>query len=114
MASLLAEIDWNTLLQAPDTLLFLVIPATLVVIILGVVTAIQWRKVQQAKYDAELKLRMVERGFTAEEIKTVISTGTGRIPRGRIAVCAVDLRGLREHGCGPSAEHAGQSAGCTR
>lgn len=49
-------------------------------IILGVTIAIQWRRVQQAKYDAELKLRMIERGFTAEEIKTVISTSTGRSP----------------------------------
>jgi hypothetical protein len=111
MASLLADIDWNTLLQARDTLVFLVIPATLVVIILGVVIAVQWRKVQQAKYDAELKLRMIEHGFTADQIKTVLSTSAGG-SRGRIGVCAVDLRGLRELAGGSSAEHAGHSAGC--
>jgi hypothetical protein len=111
MASLLAEIDWNTLLQSPDTLITLAMPIMTVLIILGVTIAIQWRKVQQAKYDAELKLRMIERGFTADEIKTVISAGAGA-SRGRIGVCAVDLRGSRGHGGGPSAEHTGQSAGC--
>jgi len=111
MASLLADIDWNALLQAPDTLITLVMPLTFVLIILGVTIAIQWRKVQQAKYDAELKLHMIEHGFTAEEIKTVISTSTGRSPR-RIAICGVDLQALREHGGGPSAEQAGHSAGC--
>ncbi len=111
MASLLAEIDWNALLQAPDTLITLVMPVMTVLIILGVVIAIQWRKAQQAKYDAELKLRMIERGFTAEEIKTVISASLGRDPRG-IGVCAVDLRALRDGAGGRSAEHAGQSAGC--
>ena len=111
MSPLLAEIDWNALLQTPDALIALVMPVTFVLIILGVTIAIQWRKVQQAKYDAELKLRMIERGFTAEDIKTVISTSTGRNPR-RIGVCGVDLHALRGHGGGPSAEHAGHSAGC--
>jgi hypothetical protein len=111
MAWLLADIDWNTLLQAPDTLITLVMPITFVLIILGVTIAIQWRRVQQAKYDAELKLRMIERGFTAEEIKTVISTSTGRSPR-RVGTCGVDPHASRETAGGPSAKHASHSAGC--
>ncbi len=111
MASQLAEIDWNMLLQSPDILIALMMPAAFVLIILGVTIAIQWRKAQQAKYDAELKLRMIERGFTAEEIKTVISTSTGRSAR-RTGICGVGLHASREHGGAPSAEHAGHSAGC--
>ncbi len=109
MPSPLANIDWNTVLQAPDTLLFLVLPTAAVAIILSLTIAIQWRKAQQAKYDAELKLRMIERGFTAEEIKTVISASLGRAPR-RVGIYGIDLQGLCGHAGRPAAEEAGQSA----
>jgi hypothetical protein len=111
MACLLADIDWNTLLQSPDTLVTLVVPIMTVLVILGVTIAIQWRRVQQAKYDAELKLRMIDRGFTAEEIKTVIGTSTGRRTR-RIGTCGVDLRASCKPAGEPSAKPVNDSAGC--
>ena len=75
MLSVLAEVDWNSLLQQSDTFPMLLGFGTTAIVILGVTIAIQWRKVHQAKYEAHLKAQMVERGFSAEEIVSVISTG---------------------------------------
>jgi Tfp pilus assembly protein PilN len=75
MSLLLAEIDWNALLQKPDILPMLLVFGTTTIVILGVTMAIQWRKAQQAKYEAQLKEQMIARGFTADEIKKVVSAG---------------------------------------
>lgn len=102
MLLVLAEIDWNTLLQKPDVLPMLVGLGTVAIIILGVTIAIQWRRVQQAKYDAELKGRMIERGFSADEIKTVLEAGVGRGRSGK-AGCGEVMPQARERMdcCGP-------------
>ena len=77
MPLLLAQIDWNALLQKPDTFPMLLGFGTTAIVILGVTIAIQWRKVQQAKNDAILKQQMIERGFPADEIVSVINAGAG-------------------------------------
>jgi hypothetical protein len=78
-----AGIDWNALLQQPDAFGMLIGLGTTAIVILGVTIAIQWRKAQQAKCNAELKARMIERGFTADEIERVINAGAGRRPVGK-------------------------------
>ena len=78
MSSLLAEIDWNTLLGDRELLTVVVVWAIVGIVVLGIIIAIQWRKVQQSKRDADLKERMIERGFTADEIVSVINAGTSR------------------------------------
>ncbi len=102
MLLVLAEIDWNTLLQKPDILPILLGFGTTAIVILGVTIAVQWRKAQQAKYEAELKGRMIERGFSAEEIKTVIQAGVGGVRSGP-AGCGVVAQTPRERVdcCGP-------------
>jgi hypothetical protein len=85
MQGLIAGIDWNTLLQRPDAFEMLIGLGATTIIILGVTVAIQWRKAQQARYSAELKERMIERGFTAEEIERVINAGADRRWFGRKA-----------------------------
>ncbi len=40
------------------------------------IIAIQWRKAQQAGYEATLKAKMIERGFSADEITKVVGVST--------------------------------------
>ena len=77
MLSLLAQIDWNTLLKEPDVLPLLVLVPTFGLVGLAAIIAPQWRKAQQANAEARLKERMIERGFTADEIINVINAGVG-------------------------------------
>ncbi len=67
-------IDWNAVVQAPD---FFVFPVLISVglIVLGIVVTVQWRKVQQAKYGMYLKERLIERGFSADEIVNIVNAG---------------------------------------
>ena len=83
----LAEIDWNTVLaKDPTVLIVCALWVVVGLIVLAAVIAVQWRKVQIAKENAALKQRMIERGFTAEEIVNVIQAGApgdrpGKAPR---------------------------------
>jgi hypothetical protein len=71
--ALIAEIDWNTLLQkSPDLFPLLVMFGVTGLVAMTAVIAVQWRKAQQARYNAYLKQRLIERGFTAEEIVNVV------------------------------------------
>jgi len=111
MQDLIAEIDWNTLLQQPDALGMLIGLGSMTVTILGVTIAVQWRKVQQAKYNAELKERMIERGFTAEEIERVINVGADQRRVGKRAAQLVErcVPGRREE---PGREAAKDALNC--
>ncbi len=77
MLPFLAEIDWNSLLDQPDLLAPVAVLTVTGVVVLGVVIAVQWRKVQQAKAATSLKEQMIERGYTADEIVSVINAGEG-------------------------------------
>ncbi len=75
-------IDWNALLRS-DT-----IPVVLCSFMcgaLGVTTviAMQWRRVRISEAEAALKLRMVERGFSTEEIERVVQATPNAAHRGR-------------------------------
>ena len=59
MLSVLAEVDWNWLLQQPDTFPMLLGFGTTAIVILGAIITIQWRRVQQAKCEALLKAQMI-------------------------------------------------------
>ena len=86
MLSVLAEVDWNSLLLDEPYLLAVVAVWVLVAgVVLGAIIAVQWRKVQQAKYEAGLKEQMLERGFTADEIISVINAGASRGRVGKLA-----------------------------
>ena len=75
MMPLLAEIDWNWLFKSKDfgVVAFLAFLAVLLIVVL---VASSWQKTVRAR----LKERMIERGFTAEEIISVINAGEGRDP----------------------------------
>ena len=68
--SLLAEIDWNRIIAPQDApfVIFLLFVAICVMTALGTRT---WYKTQQL----HLKEKMIDRGFTAEEIVAVINAG---------------------------------------
>jgi hypothetical protein len=79
MLLLVADIDWNGLLQLrPELLPVLAMFATGAAVGMTAIIATQWRKAQQASNDARLKERMIERGFTADEIERVMNAGTSR------------------------------------
>ena len=73
MLLLLTDVDWDTLLNKPDMLPLLTVTGFAGLIGLAAIIAPQWRRAKQASDEARLKERMIERGFTADEIKTVIS-----------------------------------------
>ena len=64
----LAEIDWNTLLQNTDVVPLVCIFGIGGLISLSAIIAVQWRKA----YETRLKEKMIDRGFTADEIVRVI------------------------------------------
>ncbi len=66
------SIDWNSLIQNP------VFFESSVIVLGGVlvfasIAVVQWRIAQQAKCDAYLKERLIERGFEAHEIIKVVN-----------------------------------------
>ena len=76
MSPLLAEIDWNALVQSE------LFPVTIFLTVTGLVAitaiiAVQWRKAQELR----LKEKMIDRGFTADEIDRVVSARGGAKPR---------------------------------
>ena len=72
MLSHLAAVDWNEFLQNRDVLPVLLATVLAGTIVLVAIIVPQWRKAKQAGDEARLKERMIERGFTADEIATVI------------------------------------------
>ncbi len=85
MLPVLAEIEWNSLLADPGLVVVFAVWAIVGLVVLGAIIAIQWRKVQQAKNEAGLKERMIERGFTADEIVSVINAGVSHDGVGKAA-----------------------------
>lgn len=67
---MLAEIDWNALFEMPN-------PVFLCAGIVAVVATIapQWSKVTRSRNEARLKEKMIERGYSADEIERVTRAG---------------------------------------
>jgi hypothetical protein len=70
----IAQFDWNALIQQEDGILVMVLAmcATILIISVTAVIAIEWRRIQVAKINARLKELMIQRGYSVEEISTVI------------------------------------------
>ncbi len=71
---LLAQIDWNKLLETPFALPMLMVFGVGGFIALTSIIAVQWRKTNEVR----LKEKMIDRGFTAEEIASVINARVGK------------------------------------
>ncbi len=69
----LAKINWQPILEGGDGPPLLVI-AFSGVIVLAIVAVIQWRRVRIAEADASVKMRMVDRGYSAEQIDRVLQS----------------------------------------
>ena len=80
--NILAAIDWQPLLEGGDGPPLLVFFAMGIVVI-AVVVAVQWRKVRIGDAEVSLKMRMIERGYSPEQVVQVLqgSTGTDRLGR---------------------------------
>ena len=65
------------------------------VIAVGTVGAVQYRKFRQIQEETTLKLEMLERGMSADEIAQVIAAGRSRSSGGRAA-----MRSHRRGCCG--------------
>ncbi len=77
---ILAGIDWQPLLEGgdgPPLLLFIVMG----IVIIAVVVGVQWRRVRISEVEAGLKIRMIERGYSPEQIGQVLQAkmGTARL-----------------------------------
>ncbi len=77
MPGLLAKVDWNSLLHQDPGLAFLVVFGLAALVGLTAIIAVQWRKAHQANNEACLKAKMIDHGFTADEIKSVLNAGVG-------------------------------------
>lgn len=67
-------VDWNQFLNG-DVFPGVVISAITALIIVIWVVVVQWRRVRIAEADVGLKLRMLERGYSADEIAKVLDAG---------------------------------------
>lgn len=77
MPGLSAVVDWNSLLHQDPGLPFLASLGLAALVAITAIIAVQWRKAHQANNEACLKAKMIDRGFTADEIKSVITAGVG-------------------------------------
>ncbi len=80
--STLAKIDWQPILEGsngPPLLVFLACG----IVIIAVVAMVQWRRVRIAEAEASLKMRMVERGYSPEQIAQIVQTKMDKAKRGR-------------------------------
>ena len=68
----LAVVDWNSLLQQGPGLPIMVVFALMATVAVAAIVAPQWRRVRLAEADARLKRQMIEQGYSAEEIKTIL------------------------------------------
>ena len=78
----LAKVDWQPILEGNEGPPLLVIVA-IGLFIVAVVGMIQWRRVRIAEAEAALKMRMIERGYSPEQIAQVLQTRMGKAGRGR-------------------------------
>ncbi len=69
------EAGWTSILSQPFVWVFGFLTITWVVSAL----ATAWRKVKEAEMTAHLKNEMIQRGMSADEIRTVIEARPGRV-----------------------------------
>lgn len=76
----LASVDWQPILQGSDGPPLLVILASGLVIV-AVVALIQWRRVRVAEAEAGVKMRMIEHGYSPDQIDQVLRAKVERSRR---------------------------------
>ncbi len=75
---LIGTIDWNHLLDGP------IIPLTFCsVVCLTLIIAGQWRRVRIAETEAALKVKMIDKGYSAAEMERVCKLHVDTAPRNR-------------------------------
>lgn len=67
-------VDWNRFLNGDVFPLILFLSIAGLVLVMTIV-ALQWKQVRVAESEAGLKLRMIERGFSADQIDQVLRAG---------------------------------------
>ena len=72
---------WHALLSG-DTMPVMLLIAMIAVVCIVSVIAVQWRRVRVAEADATIKARMIEKGYSADEIERVLHAESQR-PRHR-------------------------------
>ena len=78
----LAGINWQAILErdgGPPLLVYIITG----IVIIAVVAMVQWRRVRIAEAEAALKMRMIERGYSPEQIAQVLQTRMDKAGRGR-------------------------------
>ena len=78
----LANIDWQPILEGsegPPLLVFCVAG----IVIIAVVAMIQWRRVRIAEAEASIKTRMIEHGYSPDQIDQVLRAKVDRTKRRR-------------------------------
>ncbi len=78
----LAELNWNSLLQQDPGLPFMVVFSLMAIVAVAAIVAPQWRRVRLAEADARLKRQMIEQGYSAEEIKTILNCHSAHFDEG--------------------------------
>jgi hypothetical protein len=68
------RIDWDKFVNG-DVFPVMVVWTVIAIMIVIWVVAVQWRRVRIAEADVGLKLRMLERGYSADEIAKVLEAG---------------------------------------
>lgn len=70
MFAQIAVFDWSRILK-PETLIFIMAG----VVAVSAVVLPQWRRVREVEASSRLKQKMIDRGFSAEEIERVLNAG---------------------------------------
>ena len=73
---MLADTDWNAFVNGENLplIVFLILAA---VVLVTAIIALHWRRVRVAEAEASVKLRMIERGYSADEIERVLQAKLG-------------------------------------
>ncbi len=79
----LAELDWNSLLQQGPGLPFMVVFSLMAIVAVAAIVAPQWRRVRLAEADARLKRQMIEQGYSADDIKTILDSRSAYLDEGK-------------------------------
>ena len=77
----LANIDWQPILEGdgPPVLVFGIAG----IVIVAVVAMIQWRRVRIGEAEASVKMRMIERGYSPDQIEQVLRAQVDKSRRWR-------------------------------
>lgn len=70
MFAQMAAFDWSRILK-PETLIFIMAG----VVAVSAIAFPQWRRVREVEASSRLKQKMIDRGYSAEEIERVLKAG---------------------------------------